>query len=118
MTLQHVSLEVRREDADEELRFWGLLGFAPVEPPGTLGERSAWMQRGATQIHLLFDDEPVVPPSGHAAVVAQDFDATVAALREAGFDPQERTRHWGAARSFVRSPAGHRVEVMAEPPPA
>ena len=59
---------------------------------------------------------PVIPPSGHAAVVAEDFDATVAALRDAGFTPEERTRHWGAARAFVHSPAGHVVEVMAEPP--
>jgi catechol 2,3-dioxygenase-like lactoylglutathione lyase family enzyme len=118
MTLQHVSLEVRREDVEGEMRFWGLLGFAPVEPPGTLGERSAWVQRGATQIHLLFADAPVVPPEGHAAVVAQDFDAALAALRDAGLEPEEHTRHWGAPRAFVRSPAGHRVEVMAEPPPA
>jgi catechol 2,3-dioxygenase-like lactoylglutathione lyase family enzyme len=117
MTLQHVSLEVAPADVPAELEFWSLLGFAQVEPPGTLAEVAAWVQRGATQIHLFFADDPVVPPSGHAAVVAEDFDATVAALREAGFDPRERTRHWGAARAFVHSPAGHTVELMAEPPP-
>ena len=117
MTLQHVSLEVRRDAVPAEIDFWALLGFTPVEPAGTLAEVAAWLQRGGTQIHLLFDEEPVVPPSGHAAVVADDFDATIAALREAGFDPQERTRHWGAARAFVHTPAGHTVEVMAEPPP-
>ena len=87
MTLQHVSLEVRRDAVPAEVEFWALLGFTPVEPAGTLAEVAAWVQRGATQIHLLFDEEPVVPPSGHAAVVAEDFDATIAALREAGFDP-------------------------------
>src|SRR3954471_12600773 len=59
VTLQHVSLEVRPGDVDAELAFWALLAFTPVEPPGSLGERSAWVQRGATQIHLLLDDEPV-----------------------------------------------------------
>jgi catechol 2,3-dioxygenase-like lactoylglutathione lyase family enzyme len=117
VTLQHVSLEVRPGDVPAELAFWRLLGFTPVEPPGSLGERSAWVQRGATQVHLLLDDEPVVPPSGHAAVVAEDFDATLAALRRAGHEAEERARHWGAARAFTRSPAGHRVEVMAAPPP-
>ena len=117
MTLQHVSLEVRRDALPAEIDFWALLGFKRVEPAGTLAEVAAWVQRDGTQIHLLFDEEPVVPPSGHAAVVAEDFDATIAALREAGFDPQERTRHWGAARAFVHTPAGHTVEVMAEPPP-
>ena len=118
MTLQHVSLEVRRGDAPDELRFWSLLGFEPVDPPGTLGEIAAWVQRDGTQIHLLFDDDPVVPPGGHAAVVVDDFDGTVATLEAAGFDPKERTRHWGAARAFVHSPAGHTVELMAAPPPA
>jgi catechol 2,3-dioxygenase-like lactoylglutathione lyase family enzyme len=117
VTLQHVSLEVRRETVPAELEFWALLGFGPVEPPGTLGEIAAWVQHGATQIHLLFSVAPVVPPGGHAAIVAEEFDATVAALRAAGFQPEEHERHWGAARAFVNSPAGHRVELMAEPPP-
>ena len=118
MTLQHVSVEVRRETVPAELEFWALLGFGQVEPPGTLGEIAAWVQRGATQIHLLFSDDPVVPPGGHAAVVAEDFERTVAALRAAGFDSEEHERHWGAARAFVHSPGGHRVELMAQPPPA
>jgi catechol 2,3-dioxygenase-like lactoylglutathione lyase family enzyme len=116
VTLQHVSLEVRPRDVPAELEFWRLLGFTPVEPPGPLGERSAWIQRGGTQIHLMFDETPVVPPNGHAAVVADDFDAAVAALRGAGHEVEERARHWGAARAFTRTPAGHRVEVMAAPP--
>jgi hypothetical protein len=48
MTLQHVSLEVRREDAPAELRFGALLGFAEVEPAGTLGERTACRSDPAT----------------------------------------------------------------------
>jgi catechol 2,3-dioxygenase-like lactoylglutathione lyase family enzyme len=118
VTLQHVSLEVQRDDVPAELRFWALLGFAAVEPPGTLGERSAWAQRGNTQIHLVFTDTPAVPSSGHTAVVAEDYEATLAALGDAGHRAEERARHWGAARAFVHSPAGHLVEVMAEPPPA
>ena len=87
MTLQHVSLEVRRPDTPGELRFWTLLGFTEVEPAGTLAEVASWLQRGPNQIHLLWDDDPVVPPSGHAAVVVDDFDATLAALRELGWNP-------------------------------
>jgi catechol 2,3-dioxygenase-like lactoylglutathione lyase family enzyme len=116
MTLQHVSLEVTREQVPDELAFWAILGFERVEPPGTLSQVAAWTQRDGTQIHLLFADDPVVPPQGHTAVVAEDWDATIATLREAGRDPEERTRHWGAARAFVHTPAGHVVEVMAAPP--
>jgi catechol 2,3-dioxygenase-like lactoylglutathione lyase family enzyme len=115
--LQHVSLEVGRDQVDRCARFWGLLGFARVDPPATLRDRATWLERDGTQVHLMLVDDPVVPPQGHAAVVAPDYDATIAALRDAGFDPEPRREHWGAPRSFVRDPLGHRVEVMSAPPP-
>ena len=115
--IHHVALEIREGDADACVAFWALLGFAEVEPPLTLRERSRWVERGGTQIHLLFADaEPVSPPEGHVAVVAPDYDAALERLRSAGFAPDPRTEHWGAPRCFVRDPAGHRVEVMAAPP--
>lgn len=114
--IHHVALEVRRDDADACERFWGLLGFTRVDPPASLRDRAVWVERDDTQIHLLYADDPVAPPSGHVAVVAADYDATLDALRDGGFEPQPRTEHWGAPRCFVRDPAGHRVEVMAAPP--
>ena len=115
--IQHVALEVREGDTDVEVAFWALLGFEEVEPPGTLRARSRWVQRRGSQVHLMFSDDPVVPPSGHVAVMTgTDFDDFVAALRGAGFTVDPREQHWGAPRSFVRSPAGHRVEIMALPP--
>ena len=118
MTLQHTSLEIRREDVDAELRFWALLGFDNVEAPEGLRGRATWVARDGTQLHLLHADAPTVMPRGHVAVlVAEDYDATVARLRDAGFDFRPDDAVWGAARGFVRTPAGHRVEVMAGPPP-
>jgi catechol 2,3-dioxygenase-like lactoylglutathione lyase family enzyme len=114
--IQHVALEVLEGDVDRCVAFWALLGFAEVEPPGTLRERSRWVEREGTQVHLMFAGDPVAPPEGHVAVVAPDYDATLDRLRAAGFEPDPRKEHWGAPRSFVRSPAGHRVEVMAAPP--
>lgn len=117
--IQHVALETREDDIDAEVAFWALLAFARVEAPGTLAERSTWLQGAAgTQVHLLHAPDPTAPPEGHVAIVATDYDATLARLRDAGFDPQPRPVHWGAQRSFVRSPGGHRVEVMAAPPPS
>jgi hypothetical protein len=115
--LQHVTLEVHPEQIGECAEFWELLGFTRVEPPATLRDRATWMQHGPTQVHLMHVNEPVVPPEGHAAVVAADYERTLAKLRRAGFDPEPRGEHWGAPRCFVREPAGHRVEVMAAPPP-
>jgi catechol 2,3-dioxygenase-like lactoylglutathione lyase family enzyme len=97
-------------------RFWEIVGFEEVEPPGELGERSAWIERDGTQVHLQWEDDPVAPPKGHAAVVVDDWDAVVARLRDEGFEVDERPRHWGAARCFAGAPGGHRVELMAAPP--
>jgi catechol 2,3-dioxygenase-like lactoylglutathione lyase family enzyme len=115
--LQHVTLEMRREDGDAAEAFWRLLGFEPVEPPGTLPGRSAWLERGGTQIHLQWTEEPLAPPNGHAAVVVDDHDALVKELSAQGFEIEGGKRHWGAARSFVKAPGGHRVELMSTPPP-
>ena len=115
--IHHVALEVVEGEAGRCVAFWQLLGFEEVEPPGTLRQKSRWLERRGTQIHLLFaGQDPVAPPEGHVAVVAEDYDATLARLRDAGFPPEAHQEHWGAPRSFVTSPAGHRVELMASPP--
>jgi catechol 2,3-dioxygenase-like lactoylglutathione lyase family enzyme len=111
--IQHVALEVREQDVPACVGFWALLGFEPVDPPPTLAGRAAWVQAGATQIHLLFADDPVVAREGHVAVVVEDYESTCARLARQGFEPQQRGQHWGASRAFVRSPTGHRVELMA-----
>jgi Glyoxalase-like domain len=115
--LQHVTIEMRFEDVEAGAVFWGLLGFREVEPPESLRERARWVERAGTQIHLLYAERPVVPPVGHAAVVVEDFEAALSALVEAGHEVDERPRHWGARRAVAIAPGGHRVELMAAPPP-
>jgi hypothetical protein len=92
-----------------------LLGFTRAPPP-TLADRATWLQSGPTQIHLLHTEEPKT--AGHVAVVAPEFTTTISALEAAGYPTQPRTPHWGAARAYAHSPAGHLVELMASPPPA
>jgi hypothetical protein len=117
--IQHVALETREADVGAEVAFWALLGFERVEAPGDLVKRSTWLQGAAgTQVHLLHAPDPVAPPEGHVAVVATDYEATVARLCDADAAPEPREEHWGAPRCFARSPGGHRVEVMAAPPPS
>jgi hypothetical protein len=119
--LQHASLETRRADAEAEAAFWTLLGFTRVTPPPSLSEDRAWWLQGSggTQIHLLFADDPVAPPSGHVAVdLGNTYNSVLSALSTAGFPAEPRTPHWGAPRSYVRSPGGHRVELMAAGPGA
>ncbi len=115
--IHHVALETRRADVAAAVAFWALLGFTRVEPPPSLAARAAWVQEpGGTQVHLLYAEAPVAAPEGHVALVLADYEAALARLRAAGVAVDERTRHWGAARSVVIAPGGHRVELMASAP--
>lgn len=113
--LHHVGIEVRPADVARAAELFELLGFARVEPPPSLAEFT-WLEREGTQVHLMPGEQPVVPTRGHLAVVAPDFEATVARLREHGFEVEPRGEHWGAARAHAIAPGGHRVELMASPP--
>jgi catechol 2,3-dioxygenase-like lactoylglutathione lyase family enzyme len=114
--IHHVALEVRGRDVAACERFWRLLGFARVEPPPSLRDRAVWLERRGTQIHLLLATRPVIPRNAHVAVAVDDYEKTLDRLLEGEHDPEPRPEHWGAPRCFVRSPAGHLVEVMASPP--
>jgi catechol 2,3-dioxygenase-like lactoylglutathione lyase family enzyme len=114
--LHHVSLEVRPEQVEPCVRFWELLGFRQITPPPILRHRYTWVERDGTHIHLIPTDSPAVPVEGHAAVAIDDPEATLAALREAGLEPQPGSNAWNAPRWFVRDPAGHLVELMSAPP--
>jgi catechol 2,3-dioxygenase-like lactoylglutathione lyase family enzyme len=113
--LHHVGIEVAPAEIERAAELFELLGFERVEPPPTLA-RFTWLERGGTQIHLMPNEHPVAAPEGHLAVVAPDFEATVARLRGAGFEVEPRRAHWGAARALAHGPSGHRIELMAAPP--
>ena len=115
--LQHVSLEISPGEVDAAVGFWHLLGFRSVDSPEALGGYVTWLERGTTQIHLIHTEGATVPVLGHAAVVVDDFDATMAAVEAAGHEVAETRRLWGARRAFAVGPGGHRVELMASPPP-
>ena len=111
--VQHVSVEVRRDEVAACAAFYERLGFERVDPPSSLADRASWMQAGATQIHLMYIEDPVTLPQGHVAVVLDDYDAVLDELARAGHDPEPRTEHWGSPRAYVHDPAGNLVELMA-----
>jgi catechol 2,3-dioxygenase-like lactoylglutathione lyase family enzyme len=115
--LQHVAHETRRADAGAVVAFWALLGFEQVTPPGELAERFTWVERAGTQIHLMPFEAPNTTVNGHAAVVVEDYEGTLEALRERGFELRPGSNAWGAPRTFTRDPAGNHVELMSAPPP-
>lgn len=114
--LHHVALEVSPQLMPDEIRFWTAAGFVEVPVPDALGDGYTWFELGGTQIHLMNTDDPVVPATGHVAVVAPDFDVTVERLREAGFEVRPGRELWGEKRAKALTPAGHTVELMAAPP--
>ena len=117
MPLHHVSLEVPPGEAGRSIEFWAALGFQRVEAPPEIAGHVTWVEHEATQIHLIHTPEPTIPALGHPAVVTPDIDAAIAALAGAGFEVQENRRLWGERRAVATAPGGHRVELMAAPPP-
>jgi hypothetical protein len=113
--LHHVGIEVAPADIEAAAGFFELVGFTRVEPPETL-RKYTWLEREGTQVHLMPEDDPTIPSPGHIALVAPDFDATVARLREHGFEVEPKGEHWGQPRALAIAPGGHRVELMAAPP--
>lgn len=114
--LQHVAIEIAPADVERAVELFELLGFERVEPPPALAERFTWVERDGTQVHLMHEEDPGVPRRGHLAVVAPDFEATLAVLAEHGFETEPAREHWGAPRARVLGPGGHRIELMAAPP--
>jgi catechol 2,3-dioxygenase-like lactoylglutathione lyase family enzyme len=116
--LHHVSLEVPAEQVESSAEFWGLLGFERIPAPAPIAPFVSWFESrtSSTQIHLIKVPEPTVPKAGHAAVVAEDFQATFDALAAAGFEVSEARELWGERRAFAHAPGGHLVELMAAPP--
>ena len=114
--LHHVGIEVTPAAIGRTIELFQLLGFELLEPPETLREFT-WLERESTQMHLMPTESPTVPGRGHTAIVVADFERTVAALHEHGFEVKQRREHWGAPRALTFTPDGHRVELMAAAPP-
>jgi len=114
--LQHIGIEIAPADVEPAAEFFVLLGFKRVPPPPALADGFTWLEREGTQIHLMHEPNPTVPPRAHMALLTPDFEATLARLREAGFEVRPGREHWGSPRAKVVAPGGHQVELMAAPP--
>jgi catechol 2,3-dioxygenase-like lactoylglutathione lyase family enzyme len=112
--LQHAGIEVAPADLDRTVEFFAILGFSQVADPFDGG--FTWLECAGTQIHLMHEDHPTVPPRAHVAVVVPQIDAALARLQEHGFEVERRREHWGEPRALATAPGGHRVELMKSPP--
>jgi catechol 2,3-dioxygenase-like lactoylglutathione lyase family enzyme len=114
--LHHVTNEVLPAQLEPCIAFYEALGFRPVQPPEGIAGRAVWLERAATQVHLMPREGAAAGRPGHFAVVAERYEATVERLKADGHSVEPRRPHWGSPRSYVRDPAGYLVELMAWPP--
>ena len=114
--LHHVSLEVKPDDVGRAIQFFELIGFERVSAPDQIAPFVTWLENGGTQVHLIHTPEPTIPALGHPAFVAEQFDSTLAALHDAGFEVEAADELWGKPRAFALIPGDQRVELMAAPP--
>jgi catechol 2,3-dioxygenase-like lactoylglutathione lyase family enzyme len=113
--IQHVTREIRPSELERCVSFYERLGFRLVDPPAGVAGRATWLERRATQIHLMPVDGASAQ-SGHVAVVVEGYEQTLAQLRREGYEIEPRREHWGSPRAYVRDPAGNLVELMAWAP--
>jgi catechol 2,3-dioxygenase-like lactoylglutathione lyase family enzyme len=108
--IHHVALNVH--DLDEALRFYvDQLGFGLLERPD-FGFRGAWLEAGASQIHLMEDPRRTIDTRQHVALQVRGLPDIVTALEAAGVDASVAPYVPGAGRqAFLHDPSGNRIEL-------
>ena len=128
--LHHVALPV--SDLERSRRFYReVMGLAEIERPPAFDFRGAWFALGDGQLHLierrggtLRVDRPVDSRDVHFAVRVDDFDATLAHLRAAGYRDDlpaddalwlkwNRKPNAGFPQIFILDPDRHVIELNA-----
>lgn len=113
LTVHHVSVNV--PDVPAGVAFYtDVLGGKLRADRPEFGFSGAWIDLGASQVHLL---EAAPPPvlGQHFAVAVADLDAAVAELRERGIEVSDPTPVGTGRQTFVSDPAGNTVELYEGP---
>jgi catechol 2,3-dioxygenase-like lactoylglutathione lyase family enzyme len=108
--IHHVAINVH--DLDEALAFYvEQLEFTKLDRPA-FDFPGAWVQAGASQIHLMETDEATIDRRQHVALQVRDLDAVLEALEAAGVEAARVPYVTGAGRqAFLRDPSGNRIEL-------
>jgi|SRR5271157_1031126 len=109
LAVHHVSINV--PDAEAATAFYtDVLGGTLRDDRPDFGFGGAWIDLGASQLHLL---EAAVPPvlGQHFAVRVADLDAAVAELRDRGVAVGDPTPVGPGRQTFIADPAGNTVEL-------
>ncbi len=112
LAVHHVSVNV--PDVPSAVTFYTeVLGGVLRDDRPDLGIGGAWIDLGASQVHLLEAGPP--PALGqHFAVAVADLDAAVTELRQRGIPVGEPSPVGGGRQTFVSDPAGNTVELYEQ----
>ena len=109
LSVHHVSINV--SDPAESIAFYTeVLGGTVRDDRPDFGIGGAWIDLGATQVHLI---ESAVPPNmgQHFAILVEDVDAVVRELRAKGFDIEDAGVVGPDRQTFIDDPDGNAVEL-------
>ena len=107
--VHHVSVNVA--DPDMSIAFYmNVLGGAMRSDRPDFDFGGAWIDFGATQVHLIESDVP--PNMGqHFAFLVGDVDATVDELRAAGLEVDDAVTVGPDRQTFIADPSGNLIEL-------
>jgi len=113
LAVHHVSVNV--DDVDAAAAFYtDVLGGVLRDDRPDFGFGGAWIDLGASQVHLLEAGPPPVLGQ-HFAVAVADLDAAVVELRDRGIDVSDPTPVGRGRQTFVADPSGNTVELYEGP---
>jgi glyoxylase I family protein len=109
LAVHHVSINVG--DVDAALRFYcGTLGLEQRTDRPDFGFGGAWLDAGGQQVHLIEGTTPA-DHGQHFALLVEDLDGTVAALRAGGVEVSGPRPVGTSRQAFVSDPSGNLVEL-------
>lgn len=109
VAVHHVSINVT--DAEASIPFYtDVLGGTVRDDRPDFGFAGAWIDLGATQVHLI---EAEVPPNNgqHFAVLVTDIDGAVADLRGRGVTVGDPVVVGPGRQAFIEDPDGNAIEI-------
>jgi glyoxylase I family protein len=115
--VHHVSFAVRDLAASRAF-YEGVLGLRAIARP-ELGLPGVWYAAGPGEIHLIqtppgaaVGEAParLTPLADHCAFAIDDYDATVAALKQRGLQVLETKSEIG--QLWIQDPDGHVIELI------
>jgi catechol 2,3-dioxygenase-like lactoylglutathione lyase family enzyme len=114
LRLQHVSIAVTREGAEQARAFYGgLLGLEErdvlpaLDPDGFVWYRAG----GDLELHLMLVDDPPPERAHFCLAVDGDLDELRERLEQAGAPTRDTTPLVGRPRFFCQDPFGNLVEL-------